>query len=381
VTKPSKKYLEQLRRRYAQASKKERGQILDEFVKTTHYHRKHASALLHGKRTWRDERQPIQRKRRRCYTDEDKHTVLWLAELFDQISSKRLRAAMDSELPTLRQRKHLRVSAASYDRLQVISASTMDRMRRSVRRPLKRLRGGTKPGTLLKHQIPIRTFADWNEKQPGFVEADLVQHDGGNAAGFFATTLTLTDVYTGWTEMRATPNKAQTHVFAALKVLRSQLPFALRGIDSDNGAEFINEQLLRYCTDEQLTFTRGRVGRKNDNAFVESKNWSVVRRLIGYDRYDTLAQVKQLNELYSVYRLYVNHFLPVTKLLKTVRKGSRVQKIYDEPKTPYQRVLDSAFVSEPAKAQLHAIHAQLDVVKLRQQLDELLDHLVPSKAR
>ena len=257
----------------------------------------------------------------------------------------------------------------------------MDRLRRSERRPHKRLRGGTKPGSLLKQQIPIRTFADWDDKRPGFVEADLVQHDGGNAAGFFATTLTLTDVATGWTEMRATPNKAQTHVFAALQVLRTQLPFALRGIDSDNGAEFINTQLVRYCTDEHLTFTRGRVGRKNDNAFVESKNWSVVRRLIGYDRYETPTHVKQLNQLYGVYRLYVNHFIPVTKLLKTVRQGSRVQKMYDDPKTPYQRVLDSPLVDKQAKAQLRAIHAQLDVVKLKQQLDELLDRLRPSKAR
>ena len=207
-----------------------------------------------------------------------------------------------------------------------------------------------------------------------------MQHDGGNNAGFFAHTLTLTDVCTGWTEMHASPNKAQTHVFAVLKLIRRQLPFALRGIDSDNGAEFINAQLVRYCTDEHLTFTRGRVGRKNDNAFVESKNWSVVRRLIGYDRYETPTQVKQLNQLYGVYRLYVNHFIPVTKLLKTVRKGSRVQKIYDEPKTAYQRVLDSDEVSESAKAQLRALHAQLDVVKLKHQLDELLERLKPSKA-
>jgi hypothetical protein len=179
--------------------------------------------------------------------------------------------------------------------------------------------------------------------------------------------------------LAATPNKAQVHVFAALQEERARLPFALLGIDSDNGAEFINHELLRYCEQEHLTFTRGRSGRKNDNPFVEQKNWSAVRRLVGYGRYDTRKQVAQLNAIYQVYRLYLNHFLPVTKLLKTEHRGSHVKKVYDEPKTPYQRILDSSDVDPKVKAKLRRVHAQLDVVYLKRRLDQLLERLKPTR--
>ncbi|HEX7577839.1 MAG TPA: integrase, partial [Verrucomicrobiae bacterium] len=255
-------YLTKLCERYRKARKKDRGKILDELVATTGYHRKHAVALLRGKRRHRNPKTPIRRLRRRIYLAEDKRAVLWLAELFDQISSQRLRAAMNAELEHVR--ADLEVSRACFRRLQRISPSTMDRFRRTERRPLGRHRGGTKPGTLLKSQIKVRTFADWDDKRPGFEEIDLVQHDGGNPSGFFACTLDVTDVSTGWTEMQAVATKAQQHVFAALEDIRGHLPFPLLGLDSDNGAEFINDELVRYCTDEQLTFTRSRAGRKND---------------------------------------------------------------------------------------------------------------------
>jgi hypothetical protein len=304
---------------------------------------------------------------------------LELVELFDDIGSKRLRVALTTELPNLRRNGHLKVTRLCYQHLLKVSPSTMDRWRRAARRPGRRLRGGTKPGTLLKQQIPIRTFAEWENKRPGFGEIDRVPHDGGSNQGDFACTLTFTDVATSWTELVATPNKAQVHVFAALQQERARLPFPLLGIDSDNGAAFINNELRRYCEREHLTFTRGRVGRKNDNAFVEEKNWSVVRRLVGYGRYDTPKQVAQLNALYRVYRLYFNHFLPVTKLVRTERHGSRLKKIYDQPKTPYPRVLDSPQVSEVLKAKLRREHARLDVVLLKRQLDELLAALKPTR--
>lgn len=377
--KPSEQYLDKLRNRYLRARKKERGRILDEFVATTTYHRKHASALLRGKRRHRNPKTRIRRLRRRIYLVEDRRAVFWLAELFDQIGSKRLRVAMDVELANLQRQKHLCVSRACFTRLEIISASTMDRFRRTERRPAGRRRGGTKPGTLLKSQIKVRTFADWDDKRPGFEEIDLVQHDGGNPSGFFACTLDVTDVCTGWTEMQAVPTKAQKYVFAALEHIRQALPFPLLGIDSDNGAEFINDELVRYCDHEHLTFTRGRVGRKNDNPYVEQKNWSVIRRLVGYGRYETQRQVHQLNALYAVYRLYVNHFLPVQKLVAKVREGSKVKKVYDDPRTPFQRVLDSPQVSVEAKRKLRAIHSKLDVVELRRQLDRLLNQLAPDK--
>ncbi len=372
---PSEPFLEKLRERYAQATKKDRHSMLDEFVATTGYHRKHAIALLRGKRQHRDRSKPIRRPRKRIYTDEDKRAVLWLVKLFDYIASKRLRVAMDNELAALFKQGDLQVSRVCYLRLRHISAATMDRFRHSLPHPYTRRRGSTKPGTLLKRHIPIRTFADWDDKRPGFVEVDLVQHDGGNSSGDFACTLNMTDVSTGWTEMRAVRNKAQVHVFAALKYLRAFLPCPLLGIDSDNGSEFINDELWRYCDQERLTFTRGRAGRKNDNPYVEQKNWSVIRRLVGYGRFDTPAHVKQLNELYAVYRRYINHFLPVTKLQIKMREASRVKKIYDAPKTPYQRVLDSTQVSPSVKAKLRAEHVTLDVVKLKKQIDQMSDIL------
>lgn len=378
-TKPNQGYLDQLRKRYSKASKKERTAILDEFVATSEYHRKHAIALLRGHRRWRSSATPLRRLRRRIYNDEDKRAVLRVLGMFDHISSKRLRAAMDAELATLRKQGHLPVSAECYEHLQNISASSMDRMRRQEPRPIRRHRGGTKPGTLLKQQIPVRTFADWDDKRIGFEEIDLVQHDGGNPSGIFACTLNVTDVSSGWTEMRAVQNKAQVHVFAALTHIRQRMPFDLLGIDSDNGSEFINDELWRYAEEEKLTFTRGRVARKNDNAFVEQKNWSVVRRMVGYDRYDTSGQVSQLNALYDLCSVYTNHFLPVTKLIAKKREGSRVRRIFDDPKTPYQRILDSSEVSDEQKDKLKAIHATLDLVNHKALIDQATDEIKPSK--
>jgi hypothetical protein len=373
MTQKDTKYLASLKARYAKASKKGRSQILDEYVATTGCHRKHAIAVLSGRR--QRVKGPIRRPRRAIYTDEDARAILALADLFDHICSKRLRAAMDNELPKLRLCGFLDVSPESYVRLQRVSPSTMDRLRRRYGRRRGRSRGLTKPGTLLKSQIPIRTWADWNEDQPGFCEMDLVDHSGGNTRGDHAWTLTFTDIKTGWTECVAVRNKAQKHVFAAIKRVRERLPFPLLGVDSDNGSEFINDELYRYCKRERITFTRSRVGRKNDGAHVEQKNWSIVRRTVGYRRYDTSHQLHLLNRLYSVLRLYVNFFLPVMKLAKKERHGSKVKKTYDDPQTPFARVLASPDVSDENKNALRTAYQELDVVQLRQQIDDLIEQL------
>jgi hypothetical protein len=375
-TKVDAEYLAELRRRYRHSHRPARSIILDEFVKTTGYHRKHAIALLSG--AYRPHSGPIKRPRARIYTAEDQRALVKLAELFDGINSKRLRAALDQTLEQLRRQRHLQVSAECFRHLQRMSPATMDRLRAQARPRQPHGRSLTKPGSLLKQQIPVRTFADWDDARPGFLECDLVDHGGGDQHGDFAHTLTMTDVATAWTELYAVRNKAQKHVFAGLQMIRTRLPFPLLGIDSDNGSEFINDELWRYCEQEHITFTRSRVGRKNDNAFVEQKNWSVVRRLVGYDRYDQPRQVKALNRLYVVYRLYVNFFLPVMKLKEKVRQGSRVKRIYDEPQTPYARVLASPDVSEADKARLRQQYAQLDVVQLRRELEQLLQALIPT---
>ena len=369
------KYLAALKKRYKKARKKERGKILDEYVKTTGHHRKYAIAVLSGKRV--RVTRPIHRPRGTLYTVEDARALETLSDVFDGINSKLLRGAMDNELEHLYKSGFLRVSPACYKRLKQISPATIDRLRfRYGRHPVGRqARGRTKPGTLLKRQIAVRTWADWNEDRPGFTEMDLVAHDGGNPRGEHAWTLNFTDIKTGWTECAATRNKAQIHVFTALRLVQRRLPFPLLGVDSDNGSEFINDELLRYCQDAHITFTRSREGHKNDNAYVEQKNWSVVRRFVGDLRFDTPAQLKLLDQLYELLHLYVNFFLPVMKLKEKVRQGNKVKRIYDDPQTPYQRVLASPHVSRKVKDQLRAIYQKLDLVTLKRRIDRIVKQL------
>jgi len=233
---------------------------------------------------------------------------------------------------------------------------------------------------LLKQRIPVRTWADWTEDRPGFCEIDLVDHSGGQITRGqeHAWTLCFTDIKTGWTECVAIRNKAQVHVFAAIRRVRQRLPFPLLGIDSDSGSEFINDQLYRYCLKEEITFTRGRAGRKNDNAYVEQKNWSVVRRAVGYGRYDSPEQLALLDALYTQLRLYVNFFLPVMKLKQKERLGSKVKRLYDDPQTPYARLLASDDISEEDKAELQEAYGYLDLLALRRRIDELQVELLRS---
>jgi hypothetical protein len=368
-------YLAALRKRYASASKKERGQMLDEYVRTTGYHRKHAIAVLRGKR--KRTARAIRRPRTSQYTAEDARALERLSELFDGINAKLLRVALNNELDHLYASGFLRVSPACYQRLKRISPATIDRVRTRYGRglPPRVKRGRTKPGSLLKSQIAVRTWADWNEDQPGFTEMDLVSHDGGLERGDHAWTLNFTDIKTTWTECAAVRNKAQQYVFEALKRVQARLPFPLCGIDSDNGSEFINDQLFRYAQQEHLTFTRTRPGRKNDNAHVEQKNWSVVRRFVGDLRYDTPAQLALLNQLYEVLPDYINFFIPTQKLQNKVRTGSQVKRIYDTPATPYQRVLADSHLAAPIKAKLRRQYQHLEVVTLRHQIDDLTRQL------
>jgi hypothetical protein len=257
------------------------------------------------------------------------------------------------------------------EKLLRISAASIDRLLQPERRKHQlRGRSHTKPGTLLKHQIPIRTFAEWDEQQPGFAEIDLVAHDGGLALGDYCQTLDLTDVCTGWTETEAVPNKAQVWVFEAIQTIRQRLPFPLLGLDSDNGSEFINNDLLRYCQKERITFTRARPYRKNDNCYVEQKNYSVVRQTVGYQRFDTAAELMVLKQLYATLRLYTNFFQPTMKLKSKERIGSRVQKSYYAPQTPYQRVLAAAEVTAADKKKLQRQYQNLNPAALKRELDK-----------
>jgi hypothetical protein len=368
-------YLKHLKARYRKASKKEKGAILDEYVKTTGHNRKYASTVLSGRRTKAS--RPIRRPRRVIYGSEVREALLICSDLFDGINSRRLRAAMDMELIGLYNAGRLQVSPDCYRRLQTISAATIGRLLLGHRVLLRKARGFTKPGTLLKDQIAIRTWFQWDENCPGFCEMDLVDHCGGRIirGADNAWTLCFTDVNTSWTECIGVRNKAQVFVFEAICRARERLPFPLLGVDSDNGSEFINDQLVRYCTREHITFTRARAGRRNDSAFVEQKNWSVVRRAVGYIRIDTPEQLQVLNRLYAVLHYYSNFFLPVAKLADSVRHGAKVTRWYDKPQTPYARVLASPHVSDAHKADLRETYASLSLVDLRCQYRQLQDEL------
>jgi len=377
--------------RYRKAGKKEKGAILDELVTLTGYNRWYAVGLLNGHgqviligkaRFVGDLRKKSKRKPRapRYGPDvQEKLKEIWV--ILDYICGKRLVSILPEVIPALERFGEIELDALTREKLLGMSAATADRLLAPERKKYElRGRSGTKPGTLLKHQIPIRTFAQWDKEKPGFMEIDLVGHEGGNPSGDFCQTLDATDVASGWTETRALQNKAQVWVFEALKEIRAGLPFDLLGIDSDSGAEFINDNLYRYCLAERITFTRGRAGKKNDGCFVEQKNYSVVRRAVGYARYDSPVQLRYLNELYRCLRLYTNYFQPVMKLQSKERTGSKVRKVYDLPKTPYQRLLESNGLKPGQKKRLRDEYQTLNPAQLKREITRLQGALMKSVA-
>ncbi|HEX7295096.1 MAG TPA: transposase family protein [Pyrinomonadaceae bacterium] len=377
---------------YRGASKKEKGKILDQFIATTGYSRWYARLVLRheGRRVQTDkktillavrERAKAKRQRRSLYDEKVQVALVKLWRIMDYICGKRLQPLLPELITVLERHNEFSCDRETRAKLLQISPATIDRLLQPERRKHElRGRAGTKPGTLLKKQIPIRTFAEWDELRPGFAEIDLVGHDGGVAAGDYCQTLDLTDIATTWTETQAVRNKAQTWVFAALKEIRQNLPFPLLGIDSDNGSEFINKYLTDYCQKQKLTFTRSRPYRKNDNCFVEQKNYSIVRRAVGYQRYDTELQLQLLNELYATLRLYTNFFQPTMKLQSKERVGSKVIKRYDRAQTPYQRVLATAQVNAAAKQRLREKYKTLNPAALKRRLMRLQEQLLKSTA-
>lgn len=374
--------------RYRGATKKKKGMILNEFIELTGYTRCYARLVLRQASkdggSSRTRSAPAQRgvsvkRRRQRGKLYDERVVGPLTEIWyilDCLCGKRLAPALQEVIPVLERYQELKVEPEVRHKLLRISPATIDRLLAKERARLTlKGRAGTKPGTLLKHQIPIRTFAEWNEKKPGFVEIDLVGHDGGNPGGEFMQTLDVTDVCTGWTDIQAVKNKAQRWVFQALQEISRRVPFDLLGIDSDNGTEFINNHLLRFCQANQMTFTRGRSYKKNDSCFVEQKNYSVVRRAVGYCRHETDEELKLMNELYQQLRLYINYFQPVMKLKKKTRVGSRVKKTYDRPRTPYHRVLRSSEVTLEKKQELKGQYEKLNPAELKRKMTRLQQQL------
>ena len=358
--------------RYLAASKSSKTVILDEFCKTTGHHRKSAVRLLrHPPPTRR-----TGRGRPREYGAEVTTALKSVWEVSDHLCSKRLSPFIGELVTVLERQNELHLRPEVRAQLLKMSPSTMDRLLKphrvvGLRRPYTTRRS---PASLVS-RIPVRTFGEWGDVKVGSVQMDLVAHCGESTDGFYLTTLVAVDVATSWSEFEAIWGKGQERVGTGVHKVRQRLPFPLGGIHTDNGGEFINDILYPWCQREGIRFTRGRAYKKNDQAYVEQKNWSVPRRLIGYDRYSSQAAYEQLQRLYGYVRLYVNYFQPVSKLVGKERDGAKVRKRYDQAQTPYQRLLASNALDEAQRKSLAKLYATLNPAELRRNIDEALDTL------
>jgi hypothetical protein len=361
--------LEALRPQYLKANRKEKKQLLNGFVTATGYNRKHAITLLKVAAE-KIEKRRQKRQRKRVYDDKVWQALVQVWRAANRICSKRLVPFLPDLVESMERFGHLSLASETRIKLLSLSAPTVDRLLAVERKKYgSRGKSTTTPGHLLKKQITVRTFADWNDVKPGFLEADLVAHCGESTNGQYLNTLTMTDIATGWTELGALLRKSEAEVIKSLSELRDFLPFPLLGFDTDNGSEFINHTMFNWCKENRITFTRSRPYKKNDQAHVEEKNGSIVRRLTGYNRYEGLESWKALSALYRVARLYINFFQPSVKLISKTREGGHINKKYEKAKTPYKRVLELASITNKKKAELKKLFISLDPVFLLNELE------------
>lgn len=387
-------YMARMQVRYLKGNKRTKGRLLDEVVEVTGYHRRHAVRVLrHGE--FPDRKlaalqgkpaapRPRRGGRPRRYSAVVVGTLRTVAEASGWLCGKRLAPFLGELVPALEAEGALRLSVADRERLLAMSSATIDRRLRPFRfRRQGQGLGTTKPGSLLKNQVPIQTYTPWEDQRPGFLEIDLVAHCGTTTEGFSLNTLVGTDVATGWTECVGVWGKSQRAVFAGVETIRRRLPFRLLGLDSDNGSEFLNAHLVRYCTQEQITFTRSRPYWKNDQAHVEQKNWSVVRKLIGYSRYESEAALAQLNRVYALLRIWTNCWQPSLKLIAKQRDDAtgKTRKQYDAAQTPARRLLTSGVLDATQQQALAATVAAYGPVALRHQLAAAVEQLGRLHAR
>ncbi len=345
--------------------------MLDELCALAGYNRSYAARLLRERARGKPPRRKRRRGRRPTYERELLAPLCKVWATLGGICAKRVAAAMAATIDALERHGELELSAGQREKLLAMSARTIDRLLAARRRRLRlKGRATTKPGSMLRNQIPVRTFTEWDHSRPGFLEIDLVAHEGGDPRGEFAYSLCATDVASGWTEPRIVRNRARCWTLEALKDVRRSLPFPHLGLDSDNGGEFINAHLATWCAAEKVTLTRSRPYRKNDACHVEQKNWSVIRRETGYGRYDTEAERELIAAIYADLRLYNNFFLPSVKLIAKERRGARVYKRYDEPRTPYQRLFALGALSEGRQKELEELYLSLNPAALRRRLTD-----------
>jgi hypothetical protein len=362
--------IEVVQPRYLKANKVEKQKILDEFTSATGYHRKHAIRVLKNQVQVQNHFKGKTKTYQTTYRGEVVQVLEQIWEIYGHLCSKRLQPFLPEAIKVLERCQEIELSKETKELLLKISSASIDRCLRPIRTKSPHGLSTTKPGSLLKNLIPVRTFTTWDEERPGFMEIDLVAHCGNTTEGQYLNTLTCTDLSTGWTDVTALLHRSQQAVSEAIHRMRHRLPFPLLGIDSDNGSEFINDLLYRYCLDERITFTRSRPYKKNDQAHVEQKNWSVVRHTVGYDRWETEQEFSLLESIYEDLRLYINFFQPSFKLIAKERIGNKTIKRYDAAKTPYQRVLERIDISLEAKARLMNLYVQLNPAELRRRIDQ-----------
>ncbi len=358
--------LKALRERYQNASKLDKTKILNEFADIASCHRKHAIRLLTGV----DPVTPKEPKLgRTIYSEAVRQALVVLWEAADRICGKRLKAILPGLISAMERHGHLTLDSNVRQLLLAASPATIDRLLAPIRDSAGHRRK-RKPRNKSSREIPVRTFADWKEPAPGFLEIDFVAHGGDSMAGTFLWSLVATDVCSGWTEAVAFVAREQSLVVEGLEVIRRQLPVPILGIDSDNDSAFINETLQGYCKDQKIEFTRSRPYQKNDQAWIEQKNGSVIRRFVGYHRFSGLIAGQCLARLYRMVRLYVNYFQPSFKLLSKTRVGAKIKKRYHKPATPCERLLAHTSVSDAAKEALRTGLAPLDPADLLHQIRE-----------
>jgi len=368
-------YLQSIYERYHKSMRVGKSRILEEFCKVCKYHRKHAIRLLNS--PFPEKKRKLLRKARFIYSQTAISILEAIWKAAGYLCSQRLKGAIPLWMPYAR--KRFRITPQIEQELRSISARQMEnRLRDKKWRIKKRVYCTTRPGTLLKSKIPIRTY-NWDIRLPGFVEVDLVVHCGNSNSGQLVYTLDATDIQTGWTERVAVMGKGQRGIVQAMLEIKNAFPFRMRGIDSDNGEEFINAALLDFCLQfkPRIQFTRGRPYKKDDNAHVEQKNWTHVRQIFGWDRYDTPEAQDAMNDLYTnELRLFQNLFQPSMKLVKKVRVGSKLVRKYDTPKTPFDRVLESKKFDEVKVKKLQELLPGLEPFELSQTIDEKLEQIV-----
>jgi hypothetical protein len=353
--------------RYRAAGRNQKKEILDEFVKVTGFHRKHAIRVL--KKSPKFET-PEPRQRARIYDEAVREALTIVWEAADRICGKRLRQVIAGLVDAMERYGHLKLDPAVRESLLSMSAATMDRLLTTVRNTAKQGRRRTMINTPLRKSIPVRTFGDWHDPAPGFFEMDMVVHCGKSTVGSYIHSLVLTDIASGWTEAIAMVVREQTLVTESVSEIRVKVPFPLRGLDVDNDSAFINDTLVDYCRDNKIELTRCRAYKKNDQAWIEQKNGAVIRRMVGYGRLEGAQTAAVLNKLYTSARLFVNFFQPSFKLLSKIREGAKVIKKYHPPATPCERLLERKDVSEECKEQLRQRLVALDPVRLLSEIRE-----------